>query len=43
MYLGNIDLGLKGTAQLVVAPEHTALSARRTIVAQGRVCRTATH
>jgi fluoroacetyl-CoA thioesterase len=24
MYLGNIDLGLKGTAQLVVAQEHTA-------------------
>ena len=24
VYLGNIDLGLKGTAQLVVGPEHTA-------------------
>src|SRR6516165_7487587 len=24
VYLGNIDLGLKGAAQLVVGPEHTA-------------------
>jgi fluoroacetyl-CoA thioesterase len=24
VYLGNIDLGLKGTAQLIVRPEHTA-------------------
>src|SRR6516164_5590761 len=37
VYLGNIDLGLKGTAQLVVGPEHTA-----PFVGSGRVAVLAT-
>jgi fluoroacetyl-CoA thioesterase len=36
-YLGNIDLGLKGTAQLVVGPEHTA-----SFVGSGRIAVLAT-
>ena len=37
VYLGNIDLGLKGAAQLVVGPEHTA-----PFVGSGRVAVLAT-
>ena len=36
-HLGNIDLGLKGTAQLVVGPEHTA-----SFVGSGRIAVLAT-